>query len=319
VALLILATLFWGLSFPVLKSLMLLQSRFWPGASDTLIVSGAVAPRFVFATILVLIPCLRQKPAITAREWRQGLVVGVFSAAGLIIQIDGLRYTAASTSAFLTQFYALTIPVWLALRRRRWPSATVLFASVLVLSGVALLGHFDWRQLHLGRGEWETLLSSTLFMGQILWLEHPAFAGTRGLPVTAVMFALASVVYVTLAVVNTPHLAVWAAPLTSLPWLGLTALLTVLSTVATYLIMNACQPKISSTQAALLYCFEPIFGSLLALCLPAVFSRWAGIDYPNERLSLNLLLGGGLITAANLLIQWKPPPRTEAALAAESH
>jgi drug/metabolite transporter (DMT)-like permease len=319
VALLILATLFWGLSFPVLKSLMLLQSQLWPGASDTLIVMGAVAPRFVFAAIIVLIPCLRQKPAFTAREWRQGAVVGAFAAGGMILQIDGLRYTAASTSAFLTQFYALTIPVWLALRRRRWPSITVMVASVLVLSGVALLGRFDWRQLHLGRGEWETLLASILFMGQILWLEHPAFTGTRGLPVTAVMFGVASFAYLTLALVNTPHLAMWTTPLASLPWLGLTAILTVLSTVATYLIMNACQPKISSTQAALLYCFEPIFGSLLALCLPGVFSRWAAIDYPNERLSLNLLLGGGLITAANLLIQWKPPPRAEAALAAESH
>lgn len=318
-ALLILATLFWGLSFPVLKSLMLLQSRFWPGASDTLIVMGAVAPRFVFATLVVLIPCLRQTPAITAREWRQGIVVGIFAAGGLIFQIDGLRYTAASTSAFLTQFYALTIPLWLAVRGRRWPSPLVLLASLLVLGGVALLGHFDWRQLHLGRGEWETLLGSTLFMGQILGLEHPAFAGTRGLPVTAAMFAVSSVAFVALALAATPQLAMWRAPLSSLPWLGLTALLTLLSTVATYLIMNACQPKISSTQAALLYCFEPIFGSLLALCLPAVFSHWAGIDYPNEKLSLNLLLGGGLITVANLLIQWKPPPRTEAVVAAESH
>ena len=317
--LLILATLFWGLSFSVLKSIMLLEARLWPGASDTLIVMGAVAPRFVLATLIVLIPCLRLKPAITAREWRQGLVVGIFGSAGLLVQIDGLRYTAASTSAFLTQFYALTIPVWLALRQRRWPSWTVMFASLLVLTGVALLGHFNWQELHLGRGECETLLSSLLFMGQILWLEHPAFAGNRGLPVTLVMFMVGSVAYVAVALLNTPTLALWALPWTSGPWLGLTAMVTLLSTVATYLIMNAYQPKIASTQAALLYCFEPIFGSLLALWLPAIFSRWAGIDYPSERVSLNLLLGGGLITAANLLIQWKPPPRVESTLAAESH
>jgi hypothetical protein len=47
--------------------------------------------------------------------------------------------------------------------------------------------------------------------------------------------------------------------------------------------------------------------------LPAWFSRWAGIDYPNEILTPHLLLGGGLITAANVLVQWplrKSPRKT---------
>jgi drug/metabolite transporter (DMT)-like permease len=229
----------------------------------------------------------------------------------MLLQNDGLRYTSASTSAFLTQFYAISIPVWLALRHRRAPSVPVMIACALVLAGVAILGHFDWRQLKLGRGEIETLLCSLLFMGQILWLDHPGFAGNRSLPVTLVMVALSSVVFIGLGCLTMPSLGMWVAPLTSVPWLVLTLILTLLATVTTYLIMNAWQPKISSTEAGLLYCFEPIFGSLLALCLPAIFSRWSGIDYANEHLTQNLLIGGGLITAANLLIQWKPPvPRS---------
>ncbi|RFC50221.1 MAG: hypothetical protein DUW69_000701, partial [Verrucomicrobia bacterium] len=35
-------------------------------------------------------------------------------------------------------------------------------------------------------------------------------------------------------------------------------------------------------------------------------SLWGGLDYLNETLGVNLLVGGGLITLANVLIQMKP-------------
>ncbi len=46
--------------------------------------------------------------------------------------------------------------------------------------------------------------------------------------------------------------------------------------------------------------------SLSALLLPAIFSAWAMIHYANETATWTLLVGGGLITAANVLIQLKP-------------
>ncbi len=71
--------------------------------------------------------------------------------------------------------------------------------------------------------------------------------------------------------------------------------------------MNAWQPKITATEAGLIYCIEPIFGSGMALFLPAWYSTWAGIDYANERATWTLLVGGSLITIANVLLQLKPP------------
>jgi drug/metabolite transporter (DMT)-like permease len=71
--------------------------------------------------------------------------------------------------------------------------------------------------------------------------------------------------------------------------------------------MNKWQPSITATEAGLIYCTEPIFTSVMALFLPALLSAWAGFNYPNETLTWHLLLGGGLITAANVLIQLRPP------------
>jgi hypothetical protein len=47
----------------------------------------------------------------------------------------------------------------------------------------------------------------------------------------------------------------------------------------------------------------------MALFLPAMFSAFALIAYPNEIATWRLLAGGGLITLANVLLQMKPAPR----------
>lgn len=312
VLMLLLANLFWGLSFPVIKSLLLLHAILLP-AGGWLPALYTVAPRFLLATLVLLAWQIRDFWRVTRGEFTQGVVIGLFAATGMLLQNDALQVTAASTSAFLTQFYAILIPVYLALRSRRVPGPVVWSSCALVLAGVAILGRFNWHELSFGRGEWETLLSSFFFMGQILWLEKPGFAANRPAKLTLVMFATEALVFSTLSFAAAPDVATLLTPWTSGPWLGLTLLLTLFCTLGAFGIMNTWQPKITATEAGLIYCVEPIFSTLLALFLPALFSLWAAINYPNETFSLNLLIGGGLITAANLLIQLKPPPRAPAA------
>ena len=177
----------------------------------------------------------------------------------------------------------------------------------LVLAGVAILGRFDFRGMRLGRGEWETLLCSVFFMGQILWLDRKEFAGNDSVRLTLVAFTTQAVVFWIAAVGFAPDAHALLLPWTSGPWLGLTVVLTLCCTLAAFLLMNRWQPKVTATEAGLIYCIEPIFGSTMALFLPATFSVWAGVDYANERATWMLLAGGGLITLANVVIQLRPP------------
>jgi drug/metabolite transporter (DMT)-like permease len=309
VLMLLLANLFWGLSFPLLKAIMLVHAQVLPASGTWFITACTVAPRFLLATVVLLLVLRGKLGSFTRRETRQGVLLGVTTGAGMLLQNDGLQFTAASVSAFLTQFYAIMIPVYVAARLRRWPSGVVLLCSALVLAGVAVLGRFDFHTLRLGRGELETLLSSGFFMMQILLLERKAHAANRALPVTLVMFAVQALLFAGLALGTAPHAADLLVPWTSGPWLGFTGLLTLFCTLGPFTIMNQWQPKITATEAGLIYCIEPVFASALALFLPALFSRWAGLDYPNEQLTWHLLLGGGLITLANMLIQLKPPAK----------
>jgi len=82
----------------------------------------------------------------------------------------------------------------------------------------------------------------------------------------------------------------------------LSLVLMVLCTLIAYTMMNVWQPHVSATQAGLIYCAEPVFTMLFALFLPGWFSALATINYPNEGFTTRQLLGGGLITAANILI-----------------
>lgn len=307
---LLLANLFWGLSFPVMKALLLVNGRLFPGASGGLLVLMITAPRFVLGgAILAAAILLRRRPGggggpfFTRREIRQGLLLGFFTTAGMYCQIDGLRYTSASVSAFLTQFYAILIPIWVAVGTRRWPGGRVWAACALVVVGTGILGNFRIEDLSFGRGEWETLLSSCFFMGQILLVNHPGYAGNRPMRVTLALFLVEAVVFLAALAWAGGGLGPIVAPWASGSWAGLMLLLAVFSTVGAFSLMVAYQPALSTTEAGLIYCTEPIFGALLALSLPAVFSRWAGIVYGNETVTWHLLAGGAFITLANVLMQ----------------
>lgn len=306
-AMLLLANFFWGLSFPLIKAIGVAHAQMIPGSSNWFITAMCIAPRFLLGAAFMGAISRAQLAAATRGEVRQGLLLGVSASCGMLFQTDGLQFTSASTSAFLTQFYALTIPIYVALRARQWPRPVVWVCSALVLAGVAILANFNFRDLHLGRGELETLVSSGFFMWQILVLEDKRYAGNRVLPVTTVMFATEAAIFTVMALATAPSPADVLVPWTDAPWLVFTVLLTIFCTIGSFTLMNKWQPAITATEAGLVYCTEPIFTSAMALFLPGIFSAWAGFHYANETLTWHLLLGGGLITAANVLIQLRPP------------
>ncbi len=310
---LLLTNFLWGLSFPTVKALAQLHAVLIPGSSTWFVTAMTLAPRFLLATLFLGLFLGRRLLGIHQVELRQGLILGFFTGAGMLFQNDGLQFTHASVSAFLTQFYAILIPLYLALRYRRNPGLLVWSCVFLVLAGCAVLGQFDWRHFSIGRGEAETLLCSVFFTVQILALDRPEFAGNRPMNVSFVMFATEMVLFCGLAAWTTPSASALLVPWTNIPWLGMTLVLALCCTLGAFLLMNTWQPRISATEAGLIYCVEPIFGTLMAMFLPAYYSIWAGISYANETAGWTLLIGGGLITAANVLLQLRPPARAEAA------
>jgi drug/metabolite transporter (DMT)-like permease len=280
------------------------QEKLVPGAGTWFFSAWMMAMRFSFGA-LVLLPWM-WRGGIRREELRQGLTLALWGGVGMWFQSDALGHTSASVSAFLTQGYCVFLPLWFALRHRHRPDGRTSLATAMVVLGVARLSGVTPSELRLGRGEWETLVAAFLFTFQILALGDPRYEGNRSLRVTFVMFAGVAVIFWPIAFVAAPPqpgacLAVGA----SWPVAGLLAALTILSTLGAYLLMNHFQRGVTATEAGLIYCCEPVFTAVYVLWLPAWLGSLTGNAYANEVWTASFLAGAGLITAANIVMQWR--------------
>lgn len=309
-----LCTLMWGLSFPVMKSLVLTQHELLPAAGSWFFTALSVVYRFGLAGLILLPFAFNQLRTLRRLEVEQALLISVFGGLGILFQMDGLSFTSASTSAFLTQGYCVFIPIWVALVNRRWPTRKIFLCIAFVLAGVGVLAEINVQSFRLGHGEIETLIASLLFTGQILSLEHPRYAGNRSQCITVVMLLGTALFAVPAAAYTAPSAGAFWQAYASPAAGGFLAILVLFCTLAAFILMNKWQPFVSATEAGLIYCAEPVFASAMALFLPEIFSRWAGISYANESLTVRLLIGGGLIAFANVLLQsrWLETRKTPA-------
>lgn len=304
---LVLATACWALSFPAMKGLMQIQAQLLPSGSTWFMSAWCITLRFLLAALLVLVFCFRSMRALTRLEVEQGVGLALFGSIGLILQMDGLAYTKASTSAFLTQGYCLILPVIEAILQRRLPRWHVWVACALVIVGAGVLSEVNLRDFKLGRGEIETIAASAIFTGQILWLQRPKFAVNDVMRFTEVMFIALAVFALPVLVMTTKSASDLVTVYRDKTAIILMAVLVLLPSTVAYILMNKFQPALTATEAGLVYTCEPVFASTLALVVPAWISASGGIAYSNESLTTSLMVGGGMITGANVLVLMASP------------
>jgi len=307
---LIMTCALWALSFPVMKALGLHLGALAPGISTWFVAAATVVARFGSgAVVLALVGWSRPR----ASELRQGLLLGVFSGAGMLLQMDALNFSPASTSAFLTQGYIVILPLVAALLTRAWPPAKTVLCVALSTTGLAILSGFDWVSLRLGRGEAETLLAACSFAVQILCLDAKVYRPNRPHVVTTIMFAAVAALLVPILLCTMRDAAELGLLFSSSAAFSFLLVLSVPCTIVAFSMMNRYQPLVSASEAGIIYGAEPLFTSLLALFLPGIFAAFAHVDYANEQLSARLLLGGGLVIFANVLLQLPWPRRARSA------
>ena len=304
---LILACALWGLSFPVVKAMHLEQSSRLPGVTSEFLASWIQVARFGLGA-LMLLPFALRRSRPTRLEWRQGMWLAWWGGLGMVFQADGLAHTDASTSAFLTQAYCVILPLVACLRLRSLPGRRTILATLLVMIGGGILSGVRMDSLKIGRGEVETLIAAGFFTMQILTLENPKYRSNRGMPVTFLMCAGIAALMLPAAFLTAPDAKAMVTAGASWTSITLVLVLALFCSVGAYLLMNVWQPRISATEAGLIYTTEPVFTAVYVLFMPAWIARITGIGYPNESLTTAMLAGGGLILAANALMQTRRPP-----------
>jgi len=294
-AILVVVTLFWGLSFPLMKSWQD-AAKDCPGGKE-LASTTLIAVRMPLSLLVLALARPRLLRGPTRREHLIGAVIGFVFWIGFSLQVWGLADTTPARSGFITSLGCAWVPL-LAFVFLRMPVAGVTLLGLgLGVASTAVLG-LDWEGgWNLGRGELRTLLGSVMFAVQILLLdrlgkrvrsEHltVAFLGVTGLLATALALALAA------AGPGLGAWLTWLADLLQRPAVTRDVLLLVLlPTVLAFHWMNTYQPHVSAGRAALIYLLEPLFA--------AIFS----VLWGHDALTGRLFLGGGSILAGNLLIE----------------
>ena len=93
---LLLANLFWGLSFPLIKAVAFTHGRLLPGSGNWFITALSLAPRFLLSAGIMLVVAWVPLRQLSGAELRQGLLLGLSNALGMVLQVDGLQFTSAS-------------------------------------------------------------------------------------------------------------------------------------------------------------------------------------------------------------------------------
>jgi len=284
-ALLVGVTAVWGSTFFLIRDLV-----------ETVPPADFLTVRFGVAAVVMALLFRRQTMALTRRELRVGVVLGVLYGLAQVLQTFGLQTTDASVSGFITGTYVVITPVLGAVILRDRIGRVTWIAVGLATVGLALL---SLNGLAVGVGEALTLASAVLYAAHIVALGHWSTPGAA--------VGLATVQAGTIAAVT----GIWAIPggLTLPATGGQWASLLYMALIAGALALWAqtwAQAHLTATRAAIVMALEPVFAAFFAVLLGG------------ESLTRRMLLGGALVVSAMYLVELRGgPPRDPEATAAD--
>ena len=158
--LLLLVTLFWGLTFPLIKNTLEFVSPLI-----------FLALRFGLSTIF-LVPFLIKRRGIFGRKnVIQGLIAGTLLFFGYYFQTVGLEYTTASKSGIITGIYVVLIPIISYYYLKKQASRYDILASILAFAGLILMSSGALSNSGIELGDILTLFGAIAYAFQIAYLS----------------------------------------------------------------------------------------------------------------------------------------------------
>ncbi len=264
---LLLTTLIWGATFPVTKvvleqipPLSFLFLRFLLGALLTLVI------------VLIMGRHLRlDRPLL-----RMSLITTGWIFLGYVLQTEGLRYTTASNSAFITALYVVFVPLF----ARRFET------RIWIAAGLAMLGLWLLVEpsVTINLGDLMTLGCAAAFAAHIICLERY----TR--KTDPVLLFLWQLLFVTVTMLPAMALeAPGAVVFTPTGVLLLALLITGVLATGAFAVQMWVQQLVPAQRVALIFSLEP------------AYAAWLSWYFLSERLAPKGWVGSALILAAVLL------------------
>jgi drug/metabolite transporter (DMT)-like permease len=268
IGVLLVVTLIWGTSYPVLKSAL-----------------GSLSPSVIFATrfVVAALPFTPYLRFLNFPLLRDGILLGLIIFSTLNLQTFALETTSANRAAFIASFNVILVPLLGQLLGRQVFLKTFLAAAMAILG----VGVMCWESEQIVIGDFLMLGNAFLYSIYILKLEsitlrHPI------LPLTAIQLWVIAIVSL-----------IWGAPdllreyeVISAEW-GVILYLGLIDTAATIVLQVLAQRWVNAYETALMYTLEPIFAAVFSFLILG------------EQLGIRGIIGASLVLVAMVFGQSK--------------
>jgi len=275
VLLLLVVTLVWGTTFPLLKS----------AAADPSSVEIS-AFRFLIAALCMAPFLLRA----SRRAWRDGALLGVLALVSYVTQAYGLQFVSSNRSAFLTSLNVLMVP-FLGLLfggRLAWP---VVLAAMCACAGIGLM---SWEGGSHPLGDAATVACALAYALYVVVLsQRAARHQARELAATQIaVMALLATLWMLLQSVGTNALA--TLPARVAPHAATLLYLGACATAGMLFLQALGQRHVTADKAAVIYAMEPVFAALFGWLWLGELLGWRGFA------------GGAIVLGALILSEMRP-------------
>ncbi|MBW4661188.1 MAG: DMT family transporter [Drouetiella hepatica Uher 2000/2452] len=268
ILLLIITTVLWGTSFPLLKQVV-----------------GDVSPAVILAVrstiaAAVFVPWLRKLDATLLRD---GAFLGVLYFAECATALLGLETISANRSAFIISFNVILVPIFSVCFGKKL-SLQVICAAGLAIAGIGIL---SWEGGGWSQGDWLTLGCAIGVATHILTLGvlSPRHAT---LPLVAVQLGVMSLLSLTWAAPQlVEQMAAVAQHSHTLLYIGLAVTATPIWT------QTIAQRYVAAHETAFIYTLEPVFAAIFSFGLLG------------EQLGIRGMIGAALVLIATFWSQQK--------------
>jgi drug/metabolite transporter (DMT)-like permease len=266
---LLLMTLIWGTTFPIVKTALNFSSPF-----------VFLSLRFGLATLAIWVFFSKRISFEDKGALKAGVVIGIFLFLGFAFQTMGLKITAASKSAFITGLFVIMVPPLSYVILKEKPRIFSLVGLVLAISGLWLMTRPKGSEFNLG--DLFTFFCAVSFSLQVIFVQ-----------IYTKKFNFATLTFIQILVtvlLSIPSMLVFETPkLIYHPYLVFAILIcAIFATTIALFIQNRMQKDTTAVKASLIYAVEPVFAAVFSFLLLGEVLGWLGI------------LGGGLILSGML-------------------
>ncbi|HHY98187.1 MAG TPA: DMT family transporter [Firmicutes bacterium] len=249
---LLLVTVIWGSTFPLIKNLVV--------SIDPMVI---IAIRFLIASILMAFVLFKKLRSISHSLLMAGAVLGGFLFSGYALQTIGLKYTTASKAGFITGLSVVMVPFLSAMILHRTPGKTSIMGAILAAIGLGLMAIEPGSRLTLQIGDVLVFLCALGFAFHIVFVAR--YAPAMDVPLLVlVQVTVAAVIGLAYTAIVGDLLPVFKPP--GFGWVewGSLIFLGAFATAGAFFVQNSAQRITTPTRVAIILAAEPIFSALFA-------------------------------------------------------